>query len=212
MAKGFKTGGRPFVDLTGQHFGSLTVISRIDGTLPVKWKCRCDCGNESNVFGGALKNGRTSSCGKAPCKKHGGKGPLRHGMSHTSIHGVWCAMRARCESRSNPAYYDYGWRGIRVCERWQVFENFLADMGPRPQGATLDRINNDGNYEPGNCRWTGRREQANNRRSNRIIECFGERLTLSQWAERTGIKSSTIRERLDRCGWPIERALAPRPS
>lgn len=122
---------------------------------------------------------------------------------------IWCAMKRRCLSKASHAYKDYGGRGITVCERWQrSFADFLADMGPRPGPlVTLDRIDNDGNYEPGNCRWATRSEQARNRRSCIILEFNGERLTLVDWAERYGMERYQLEHRV-RLGWPLERALA----
>ena len=132
-----------------------------------------------------------------------------HGLSYTPEYRAWQTMRLRCTVPSNPAYKDYGGRGIKVCARWlDSPEAFLADMGPKPSPAhELDRYpNNDGNYEPGNCRWATRSENDRNRRNNRLIECQGQTLTLAAWAERSGVRGCTIRERLDR-GWPAERAI-----
>ena len=120
--------------------------------------------------------------------------------------GIWRDMLRRCEDKRNQAYYRYHGRGIKVCARWHKFENFLEDMGKRPKGMTLDRIDNNGNYCKENCRWATYKEQANNARSNRILEFNGEKMNLSQWAEKIGIQSGTIHARL-KVGWSVERAL-----
>lgn len=155
-------------DLTGLRFGKLIVIRRAPNQVfpsgqIAKWVCICDCGNECIVGRPGLKNGRTTSCG---CSK----GTLRHGHTKSGTqsptYNSWHAMLSRCYHPSNVSYADYGGRGISVCERWHLFDNFLADMGERPEGKTLDRYpNNDGNYEPGNCRWATRKEQNANRRT-----------------------------------------------
>lgn len=129
-----------------------------------------------------------------------------HGQSKTPVYKVWHAMRQRCEDSSVKNYADYGGRGIKVCERWGRFENFIADMGPRPDGMSLDRIDNDGDYEPSNCRWATRTEQNRNSRRNKSLSFGGETLCIAAWAEKTGIDEASIRQRLA-AGWPIERTL-----
>ena len=130
-------------------------------------------------------------------------------MTGTSEHNIWRAIKARCHSVGSVSYAWYGGRGIRVCERWfDSFENFFADMGPRPSKAhSVDRIDNDGNYEPGNCRWATRKEQQRNKRNNRLITYNGETMCLEAWADRLGIGWATIHERLDR-GWSVADALS----
>lgn len=123
-----------------------------------------------------------------------------------SIYNLWKAMRMRCLSPKVKAYDSYGGRGIRICERWDSFENFVADMGPRPEGMTLERKDNDGNYEPANCVWASRTNQANNRRSNRIVEYAGERLTLAELSRKFGIPYGRLYMRLSR-GVSIEQAV-----
>ena len=131
----------------------------------------------------------------------------RHGLTRTPAYYSWVAMKDRCLRPANPAYRHYGGRGIAVCERWLQFEGFFADMGARPAGTTLDRINNNGNYEPGNCRWATDLEQARNTRVNRLVEFHGRATPVSVVAEAVGMGVSTLRERLRR-GWSVEDAIA----
>lgn len=131
----------------------------------------------------------------------------RHGCTGTYEHGIWLQMKQRCLDPNNAAYDRYGGRGIKVCDRWlNSFEAFLDDMGPRPTGLTIDRINNNGHYEPTNCRWTTYREQRLNSRSVRLLTFNGETRCLTDWARITGIGECTIFYRLQR-GWSVERAL-----
>lgn len=196
------------VQMLGRRFGRLVVAAE-SGRIrkEVAWLCRCDCGNEIVSPGFNLRSGNTSSCG---CRKNEVLQSLlfkpRHGVSDTRLHRSWMSMRRRCESPTDTAFKNYGARGIRVCQRWHSFENFAADMGPMPDGMTLDRIDVNGNYEPGNCRWATYREQARNTRVTRYITHGDQTLSLAGWAENVGIGSSTIAYRLNR-GWPIDRAL-----
>lgn len=188
--------GKP-LDLTGRRFG-LYIALRKDsqGTHP-KWECRCDCGNVRLVFATNLLSGSSTSCG---CSKD------QHGRSKTMLYRAWKGMRERCEQASHPKYPRYGGRGIVVCERWKDFRNFLADMGERPEGMTLGRVDNDGPYSPANCRWETAGQQQNNRSDNRFITWNERTMTLSQWAVTLGLKRELIKDRLDR-GWSVERAF-----
>ncbi len=136
---------------------------------------------------------------------------IKHGYTGTRIYHVWQAMRARCEKPKTKQFADYGGRGIRVCERWLVFENFLADMGEPPPGMTIERRDNNAGYSPENCRWATRREQQNNRRDNRLLTFDGRTQTLTCWAKQFGIDGRALAKRLAR-GWPIGEALQLPPS
>lgn len=132
---------------------------------------------------------------------------MKHGLSKTVGYRTWYAMLQRCQNPRNPVFRRYGGRGITVCDRWQSFENFYADMGSRPTPKhSIDRIDNNGNYEPGNCRWATPHEQARNRGDNYLIEWRGETRCLSDWCEVVGLTYSTVKGRLD-SGWSVERAL-----
>lgn len=193
--------------LAGLRFGMLTVIEAAERHAPGKmlWRCRCDCGNQCLTQAGNLVSGNSKSCG---CQKYAGR--YKHG--HAVRDGIsreycaWKSMRSRCFTKSNARYRLYGGRGITVCKRWMDFSSFFADMGPCPDGATLDRIDNDGNYEPGNVRWADAATQANNTSRNRKLTLNGETLSLAQWAMRLGCSTGALCNRLRR-GWSEEDTL-----
>jgi predicted DNA-binding transcriptional regulator AlpA len=176
------------------RFGRLTIIGK---GRPSCVTVRCECGTVKDVPLKRLKRG-TKSCG---CLRRellaNGNSNRKHGMNKTRTHNAWVHIRQRCGNPANEHFQEYGGRGIRVCERWlESFENFLADMGECPAGLTIERINNDGNYEPSNCRWATMKEQCYNRRSNRRAAYKGELLTQTEIAQRTGRSKSTIYRRM----------------
>ncbi len=186
-------------DFTGRRFGMLTAIrvtrSGYNGYL--RWHCACDCGGSVEVISKNLIGGRTTHCG------------CRHQQRGTASNDyrIWTDMKNRCGNPKNKRYRMYGARGIRVCAEWVAsFETFAQDMGPCPLGMSLDRINNDGHYEPGNCRWANAIEQGRNTRHNRMITFNGNTKCLTEWAEHTGINADAIYGRL-KMGWSIERSL-----
>jgi hypothetical protein len=198
------------MEYIGRKFNRWTIVSYKGMNKLGKhtYECKCECGNVKIIPLGNLKTGASKSCG---ClnneKRKGNTYSKKHGMSLSREYHSWRAMLDRCENVNYREYQDWGGRGIKVCERWHIFENFLADMGERPNGTTLDRIDNNGNYEPTNCRWATGKTQCNNRRNNTIITYKGETKTLQQWADETGIYSGTISMRINHYGWNIEKAL-----
>lgn len=202
----------PYSISPGDRYGNLTVLAEAPQIGYARFMyVRCDCGNLGRVRLNQMRMGKTRSCG---CMINPSitRAKTTHGCAKRSEYRIWGLMLQRCENPRNPGYHKYGGRGISVCSRWHEFESFLADMGPRPSPAhSLDRYpDNNGNYEPGNCRWATLREQAKNKRNNLWLEFNGERLHLADWARRLGIGAPSLRVRLKR--WPLEIALTrPKP-
>lgn len=201
----------PKVIEIGTVFARLTTIgigSKTDYLI-----CRCTCGTEKQVRKDHLRYGKILSCGclhkeKSSARAHIlHKANITHGLTDAPIHRIWFAMRSRCQNPKNIAFKDYGGRGIRLCERWQKFENFVEDMGLPPAQHTIERINNNGHYEKKNCKWATRQEQGNNRRDNRRINLDGITKTIAQWSRETGIHQNTITNRMEH-GHPPEIILS----
>lgn len=204
-----RVGRYHFNDLTGRKFGRLTVVRR-DGWIGKKnyvaWLCRCECGQEVRKAGTLMVNGSTRSCGCYHMEVI--RRPWKHGGSETREYRIWGKMLERCKNPNADAFHRYGGRGIRVCDRWQEFEAFFADMGPLPSPKhEIDRIDNDGNYEPSNCRWVTHRENARNTSNTIKFQWNGEVVPLINLAESHGIKYGTLYCRVVVRGWPLERAL-----
>lgn len=198
----------------GDRFGRWVVVAVSPSKTSrggARLQCRCDCGTVRDVTCGTLKNGTSRSCG---CLKNEltsiRSRPLHttHGMCDSPEWTSWQAMIQRCRNPKNPKFPRYGGRGITVCERWaESFEAFYEDMGLRPDGTTLDRYpDNNGNYEPGNCRWATPSQQARNRRTSRLLEHDGHTRSLAEWSEIKGLEQDLVWNRL-RSGWTVDRAL-----
>lgn len=202
------------IDLTGRKFGKLTIISRAENkhNNPA-WLCKCECGTLRVVAGCSLKNGRTNSCGcyqkeqvKKLLKIHG---QAKKG-NHTRLYKIYHGIKARCFRTSNHGFENYGGKGITICDEWKnSFQNFYdwAMANGYTDNLTIDRIDSNGNYCPENCRWVTYKVQNNNTSRNHLITYNGKTQTLAQWAAETGIKYDTLRARLDRSHWDIEKAL-----
>lgn len=196
------------IDLTGQKFGRLTVIKRFNNknNRHTQWICKCECGNECIVNADNLKKGHTQSCGCLSREQAVITNTI-HGLSKTKIHKVWDTMIQRTTNPNNSSYKKYGGRGIRVCEEWRnnfkTFYDWAISNGYK-EGLSIDRIDVNGNYEPSNCRWANQKEQARNRRNNRLITYNNETHCIAEWAEITKLSISRIAGRLQR-GWEIER-------
>lgn len=164
-----------------------------------------------------LRSGKSKSCGCLSREMTGARSRVqnrKHGMEGSTEYRIWVDMRRRCHDERRPDFKNYGARGITVCDEWrESFEAFYRDMGPRPEGHTLDRLQNAGPYNKRNCVWAPRKKQERNKRSNRIVEYEGQRMTFAEAAERAGINYYTAYNRFRTLGWPIEKVFSkpPRP-
>ena len=191
-----------FIDLEGQRFGRLVVL----GFVGMKrgnavWLCQCDCGTHKPIKSYYLRRSKKArrDCGCAG---------IGHGMSHNPTYISWHGLKTRCYNQRDEHYARYGARGIRVCERWRrSFKNFLADMGERPDGMTVERIDNDGHYEPDNCRWATPEEQSNNRQVTRLLTFNGKTQSISMWAREVHMSYNTLFHRVVHRNWGTEKAL-----
>lgn len=197
-------------DLVGRRSGMLVVLSLLRDAVKQQTYaiCQCDCGRLAKKTTSDIRRGRAKSCGCAT-GLFISSSRTKHGKRGSRVYMTWIDMLRRCGNPSRDNYHNYGGRGIQVCERWMSFENFLVDMGEPPPGMTLDRYpDNNGNYEPGNCRWATAIEQCSNTRRSRYLIVSGERMTISQSAAKYGISKTVIKWRLDH-GWADDRAVLP---
>lgn len=199
-----------FIDLTGQRFGKLTVIARAPIARRGYWTCKCDCGETSTAEGTNLRLGKSTSCGCNKAIATAAKNTT-HGQRHTRAYRIWAGMKARCVNPNRISYPNYGGRGVKLCARWEEFENFLADMGHPPPKHSIDRIDNEGDYEPGNCRWATKIQQMNNRRDNPLLSHAGFTRTIAEWSRVTGIPRYLIYDRIFNRGWSVANAVTKPP-
>lgn len=174
--------------MAGQVFGRWTLISKGKKGKHSVWECLCTCGAKKNVYECHLKSGASRGC--KPCAL------VTHGMSHTGTMASFDAMHARCYREKHPKFHLYGGSGIFVCDRWHKFENFFEDMGAKPDGMTIERIDSKIGYMPGNCKWATYQEQNNNRSINRIVEYQGEFFTAAALARHLGMTYAALTSRL----------------
>ena len=190
----------------GDKYGSWTVVRRSDRSR--YWFCRCNCGNVKDVYNTSLTRGGSTQC--IECRP---PARLRHGHGRkglrTPTYATWQNMRQRCNDPNHDAFEYYGGRGIKICASWDNYENFLADMGEKPVGLTIERKDNNKDYGPGNCVWLAHKEQMRNRRNNKCFVVNGEEMPLSVIAERFSINYRKLHKRVVERGWDIHRAIQP---
>jgi hypothetical protein len=210
--------------ISGQRFGRLVAICKTQRPASISdtaayWLFRCDCGTERVIRAKDVRTGKTQSCGCYHAEiaaqrklKHGHTRRLGDKRAHSPEYLVWNGMWARCTNRSSVGYAKYGARGITVCERWRDFGAFYADMGPRPSSDhSIDRIDNDGHYEPSNCRWATKEQQSNNQRRIERFTVRGVTGSLSQLARKFGVPGGIARQRIAKFGWTVEDAVTTPP-
>lgn len=191
-------------DIKGQRFGKAVALEYVGNR---KWKCQCDCGNLFETRTERLLHGVTKSCG---CFRRSGEPYKRHGATKTRLYHIWMGLRVRCNQVGGKDYKNYGGRGIKVCSEWNdSYETFAewAKNNGYADNLSIDRIDNDGDYCPENCRWATTKQQANNRRTNRYLTFRGQTKTLREWSEITGISLSGINYRF-RKGWSVDKTLS----
>lgn len=204
-------------DLVGRRFGRLTVIESIELVYKrgMKWRCACDCGQITAVITNSLNSGHTKSCGCLHREKSSEVGRqinLSHGDARQGRqepeYTVWSRMKRRCYNKRDDAYRYYGGKGVVVCDEWKnSYTAFLRDMGRRPTPHhQIDRIDSNGDYEPDNCRWVTRLQQAGNKTNNRYLSACGQTLTVTEWSHKTGLPMKLIHNRITR-GWSDEAAV-----
>ena len=188
-------------DLSNKKFGMLKVVEYygVDTRGERLWKCVCDCGNEKIAKSYDLRKGKTDNCGCMRYKRIGEKN-RKHGLTNTHIYRVWGNMKTRCTNPKNDEYHNYGGKGIMYCDEWDEFINFYewSIKNGYDETLSIDRIDNDKDYSPDNCRWVTMREQQNNRSNNRIVVLNGEEDTLANWSRRLGIKYKKLQHLLNK--------------
>ena len=199
-------------DMTGKKIGRLTVVaySHIGAGGKAYWECKCECGNTCVISGDKLRRGHTKSCGCLQRKMRKEGNHKTHGMSNTRIYRIWANMNERCSNPNSDMYYNYGGRGITVCEDWKKPENFIswANKTGYKDGLSIERIDVNGNYQPSNCKWITPKEQSLNQRRSHFLTAFGKTQTIKEWADETGIKYDTIERRVNQYKWSAEDAVS----
>jgi len=200
-------------DITGEQFGRLTAILPVchDKAKSIMWLCVCSCGTEHITSGGSLRRGHTKSCGCLSAERaleNFAPHREKHGMCGSPEHRAWAGMRERCLGNWSSNHTEsYRRKGIGICKRWQDFNNFYADMGDKPSPLhSLDRIDNNGDYQPDNCRWATTQQQNNNKSNNVLLTYKGKTLTVAQWSRRLGISYHTLMSR-HRSGWSDTKVI-----
>ena len=199
-----------FRDITGKRFGRLTVVSRAESkNSKTFWDCICDCGKSAKVHIYNLTIGKTQSCG---CLNREiiVKNSKNHGLCAHPLYSIWKAVKRRCYNKNVSVFHYYGGRGIAICDEWICdFKNFYewAIKNGYKSGLSIDRINNNGNYSPENCRWSTMSEQARNRRNSMVVSYNGEAKHLLEWCKILGLNYGTVKGRLNKSGWSVEKAF-----
>ena len=202
----------------GCRYGKLVVLNTFlfkekSGQNSLRAICLCDCGKKKTVRVFSIKNGNTTSCGCFRFKL--ARNPRKARSPHEAkelLKAIWYSMKHRCSKPNSPRFHYYGGRGIQVCQRWQdSFEDFVEDMGPKPKGYSIDRIDNDKGYSPENCKWSSSAEQQRNKRNNQFITYKGETLCHKDWSIKLGGNIALVGSRIKR-GWSVERAVTTRPT
>lgn len=202
-----------FINLAGQKFGRLTVVKFFEKRgHNTYWLCKCDCGNEKIICKYSLTSGKTKSCGclnsEISRKNH-----TSHNLSKTRIYNIWVKMKSRCLNSNDFKFKNYGGRGILICDEWKNdFKTFYdwSIANGYADNLTIDRIDNNGNYEPKNCRWATAKEQANNKRNNKRLTYNNMSLTVSEWSNLLNLPTSTIESRIYKHHWSVQKALSTR--
>lgn len=197
----------PAINIAGERYGRLVAVRR-GGSR--KWLFQCDCGVTKEIVHHHVRAGNTRSCGclhqDPDVRRRVSEGASTHGYSKHPLYPTWLAMHKRCSNPDHAQFADYGGRGITVCSRWSEIANFIEDMGPRPPGYTIERIDNHKGYEPSNCKWATRAEQNGNSRKNRHLTHAGRTMTISEWEREIGLARGSLWARIN-SGWDTARAI-----